>query len=1031
MKTHHRLFAYFAGLFLFTQLLAVPVRAQDKSPDQSYSPADLKGLLAALAQVRPTPFAELPRNKNGQLISAGFFSAQRPLLPPSPGNFFGLDAWNLGENVFVLNDQFFDYAQAEAALEAEAATNANQPQLRLMSSGLNYGYSHSVYLANMFATNSGGMTVTFDIAGGTNLVPYDILTTSALTNPISAWTWLGLGYTSNRYTFNSQPSDHAFYLLAKPSKTMTVGFGNDSVGQCAVPFGLTNVWQVAGGGGQSLALKTDGTVVAWGANYYGQGVVPANLAGVAMIAAGWYHNVALLTNGLVTAWGFNSPPIGYPLTAVPPNLTNVCVIAAQALHSLALTSNGLVVAWGYSSSWGETNVPAGLSNVVAIAAGYQHNLAVKADGTVTAWGNNGLGQCNVPAGLSNVVDVAAGLYHSLVLLKNGTVVAWGDNSQGAISVPAGLTNVVAIAAAGDPSGGAFAYSLALKSDGTLVQWGNNEATAPVGGLNHVLAIAAGADHALAVRTGPPTPVVTLEPVGQFKLAGNNAAFTVRGAGLYGVTYQWQTNGVNLPGATNPTLTLTNVQPAQQGSYRALITDNAGNGTIASSNAALALVTPPVFTYQNPPTNPTTIYGKFVALTATASAPGDTNGYPISYQWQFNGTNLAGITTNSYSFYANDNNVGTYKLIAANAVGSTNVAWQVTLTNALDVTQDLLLIYNTNSAESTLVKDYYLAHRPMVGGANVLGIGCSTTNEIVTGAIFNNQILATYLNWLTNNPTKHPQYLILFPDIPTRVNDVGALYPLPSVQFQLAYAKPPYQSYVTSINMNGTNDCIGYINKLAAFGSNYSSGKLVISASAGGYGNTNFVLDGIRYGFGTYIDYTSYGYLVSQATNGLLAAGISPNAILYADGLETVTNSVPYLLPHRTNAVNVAGYISWGVHSSLGPNYAAPVYLNDTKVAWTGNSGWWIIETVESHNGNPFSDTGNFFQWFSPNAFGGSNYSNTPIGAVTYVYEPSAVGVNNSSIYFGLWAGGKNFAICAWKSIQKEYFQAVGDPFIIK
>jgi PEP-CTERM motif-containing protein len=73
----------------------------------------------------------------------------------------------------------------------------------------------------------------------------------------------------------------------------------------------------------------------------------------------------------------------------------------------------------------------------------------------------------------------------------------------------------------------------------------------------------GVYHALAVRTGPATPVVTLEPTNQCQIAGGNVSFTARGAGLYGVTYQWHTNSVNITGATNATLNLTNVQAAQE------------------------------------------------------------------------------------------------------------------------------------------------------------------------------------------------------------------------------------------------------------------------------------------------------------------------------------------------------------------------------------------------------------------------------------------------------------------------------------
>ena len=129
-----------------------------------------------------------------------------------------------------------------------------------------------------------------------------------------------------------------------------------------------------------------------------------------------------------------------------------------------------------------------------------------------------------------------------------------------------------------------------------------------------------------------------------------------------------------------------------------------------------------------------------------------------------------------------------------------------------------------------------------------------------------------------------------------------------------------------------------------------------------------------------------------------------------------------------DAVNVAGYISWGFHSSLGSDYA--VTSNTNAVKWAGNSAWYLVETLESFNGYATNFvSGTFIWWFSKAAFGGTNYSNTPVGAVTHVDEPQLPGVNDFAIYFGLWAGGKNFAICAWNSRNTRYFQAVGDPFV--
>jgi len=1109
-------------------------------------------------------------------------------------------------------------------MAAAPATRLGMSSMSMMMSSLasSYAYGNSVYLSNLTATvaSDASMTAHFSIGGGTNFVPYDILLTTNLLTPVAQWNWNGIGYTGHGYTFSNQPADLGFYMLAKPSKTMVVGLGNDSVTSCDVPYALTNALQVVGGYGQSLALKNDGTVVAWGTNFYGEGVVPSGLSGVTMIAAGWYHDVALLTNGTVTAWGISDSILlgGLPVTNVPPNLTNVMVISAQALHTLALRRDGTVVAWGYNAD-GETNVPVGLSNVVAISAGFEHSLAVS-NGVVVAWGGNTYGQRNVPAGLSNVVDVAAGVYHSLALKKDGTVVAWGDNAYGETTVPSGLSNVVAIAAGGYPSGSA-AYSMALKSDGTVVTWGYDEPTAPVGGLNNVIGIAAGAYHALALRTGPPTPVITLEPVDVYQVQGSNAVFTARGAGLYGVTYQWQTNGVNLPGATSATLTLTNVQPPAQlasygvvvgnevgsivssnanfyfvtppvitsmtlptnqvaiyltnlvlnvaatapginngfpisyqwqlngtniagataasytihanantfGTYSVLVSNAAGstnaawqvtvyypgglaitqqptnqyqivggsisfygsgvgsnavayqwafNGTnlagatnasltltnvqaaqqgyynftissagnsLTSSNASFYLVQPPTIVSQSSPTNFVCIYGNVLSFNAAATAPYQTNGFPLHYQWQWNGTNITNANTTNYSFTVNDTNGGVYSLLASNAAGSTNVSWWVTVTNTINVTNDLLLIYNTNSADSTTVLNYYLANRPGVSGANVLGISFSgfyitnfvgngdwvgvtniTDYETISPMDFTNQVLNPVQSWLAANSTKRPQYVVMMLDVPSRISYTATnanLFPfytvpsLPSVSYQLATSIANWQPYITHLNMNGTNDCIGYINKLASIGTLISSNSPLLSASAGGYGNTNYAIDNIRSA-----QYSGV-FAVSSTTNGLLAAGVSPRAITYVTGIEG--SSPP---AHLTGITNLTGYICWGGHSSLGNQYAI-----NGSVKWLGNSGWWLIRTEESFNGQRYVNSfGNYIQWFSANAFGGTNYSNTPIGAVSYPDEPGAYATDNS-IYFGLWASGKNLGICSWTSLSSgvHRFQVVGDPFVIK
>jgi hypothetical protein len=163
---------------------------------------------------------------------------------------------------------------------------------------------------------------------------------------------------------------------------------------------------------------------------------------------------------------------------------------------------------------------------------------------------------------------------------------------------------------------------------------------------------------------------------------------------------------------------------------------------------------------------------------------------------------------------------------------------------------------------------------------------------------------------------------------------------------------------------------------------------------------------------------------------VVAAGGPAVTVTYVNELSD-TN----LAGQITNGANLAGYMSWGCHSLLGPYYAT----NGVDI-WSGNSDWWIIDTIESFNGQQYygaSVQGCLLYWFSTGAFGGTNYSHTPVGAVSHVDEPSASGANSYWGYFGLWQAGRNFAQCAWISMPPassfEYhvntIQVTGDPFI--
>ncbi len=364
--------------------------------------------------------------------------------------------------------------------------------------------------------------------------------------------------------------------------TAIYAWGLDNTGQTNVPAGLTNASTIAAGGYHTLALKSDGTVVAWGAGTntsggynYGQAIVPANATNVVAISAGSVHSVALKADGTVVVWGTLS---GWSGPKSPLGLSNIVAVASGAQHDLYLRSEGTVIGWGNNGDH-QTNTPSWLSNVVAVAGGGAHSLALRQDGTVVAWGNNAYGQTNVPVWLTNVVAISAGTNHSLALRADGTVAAWGDNSLGQTNVPAGLSNVIAIVAG-------YYHNLAIHSDGTVFGWGDDSAgeTTPPSTVSGAFGIAAGYKHSVALLGGAP-PFANGRLADQTAVIGQTVRLGVPVTGSPPISYQWSFNGTNLPGATNAALVLTNVQAGQSGVY----TLTASNAFGVVSNSAMLTV----------------------------------------------------------------------------------------------------------------------------------------------------------------------------------------------------------------------------------------------------------------------------------------------------------------------------------------------------------------------------------------------------------------------------------------------------------
>ena len=144
--------------------------------------------------------------------------------------------------------------------------------------------------------------------------------------------------------------------------------------------------------------------------------------------------------------------------------------------------------------------------------------------------------------------------------------------------------------------------------------------------------------------------------------GDDVHFRVLAKGTPTLAYQWYFNITNaLPNQTDATLDLTNVGPAQAGSYDVVVTNLYGSTTSVPVN--LAIVTAP--TIVTDIADQTATNGDDVSWTITAQGTA-----PLSYQWYFNNTVL-GVETNASLVLSNvvSSEAGIYQVIVANLYGS--------------------------------------------------------------------------------------------------------------------------------------------------------------------------------------------------------------------------------------------------------------------------------------------------------------------------------------------------------------------------
>jgi outer membrane protein assembly factor BamB len=95
---------------------------------------------------------------------------------------------------------------------------------------------------------------------------------------------------------------------------------------------------------------------------------------------------------------------------------------------------------------------------------------------------------------------------------------------------------------------------------------------------------------ITLSVPPPPPVISTQPASASIDAGGQMTLSVAATGEGTLVYQWKRNGVTIPGATAPALTLPSTQAFHAGSYTCVVTSS--NGMSATTDAATVTVSAP-------------------------------------------------------------------------------------------------------------------------------------------------------------------------------------------------------------------------------------------------------------------------------------------------------------------------------------------------------------------------------------------------------------------------------------------------------
>lgn len=368
--------------------------------------------------------------------------------------------------------------------------------------------------------------------------------------------------------------------------------------------------------------------------------------------------------------GTNTPSTqvcpGGTLNLVANGGSNYVWSTGQTTSTISINSTGTYTVTVYSNDGCGDTETITITPISAPTATISGPTSVCAGGTAITLSTStgGVGYQWAPAGAilsgqgTNSITTNTPTNYSVTVTGSGGCTASDTHTVSAGSAPtvsiSGGTNVCSggslILTA---TGGLSSYQWTA-SNGGVIQGssGGQSITATAAGtytvvVSNTSGCTASASQVVSSQTGPSVGISgpqNLCPSGQITLTAT--------AGLNG--YQWQLNGSNISGQTSNTLNVT-----APGSYTVVVSNVAGC-TAVSLNYNVGLSSTPLPSISGPTS---VCSGSNITLNGSGGT---------GYQWQLNGSNLAGQTAATLQVTGG----GTYTVVVSNAAGCTATASQV-------------------------------------------------------------------------------------------------------------------------------------------------------------------------------------------------------------------------------------------------------------------------------------------------------------------------------------------------------------------